>query len=319
MIVPMYQSKVILSSKTNIKRIPIGGRHMVNMLKYYMSYRQYNLMDQEIILQDILERLCYISLLNIWGEKDKVRDYDRDYLLPDYITTFHGQIQLPLSLQRRLVEDGGDENENDDGDDDDDDDDDEDVNSENVDDDMDDDNDNDSQVNSDDEETDDQRRRRIMKQRAEEERRKRETEEEQQILRVSMERFAVPEVLFRPLDAGLTPDLVGLAEAIHQSVQACPRCYHAPLYQSICLTGGVSQLPNLKERLERDLRRLVPNELDMKVTMVEDPIFAAWKGAQKWINSKPYTEWSVSREEWESSSKRRAYKRLLVENGGIYM
>jgi actin-related protein len=112
--------------------------------------------------------------------------------------------------------------------------------------------------------------------------------------------------------------LVGLAQAVVQSIQACPKAYHPALYQTVHVTGGLSQLPNLKPRLEQELRTLVPAEYELKIELAESPIDQAWLGAKKWIQQAPYTDWSVSREEWESAGKRRAYARLLMGNGGVY-
>ena len=168
------------------------------------------------------------------------------------------------------------------------------------------------------EESIEEKRKRLLRQRAEEERRKREQQEEEQVLRVSVERFTIPEVLFRPIDAGFQSDLVGLSQAIVQSVEACPECYRPALYKSVYLVGGVALLPNLIERLKRELRSLVPSEYDIDVSIGESPIDRAWVGAKSYFEKENYTKSTVSRQEWEESSKRRAYRKLLIENGGSY-
>ena len=340
--VPTFKSKPILDGKTTttIKRVPIGGRHLTNMFKYYMSYRQYNMMDQEVLLRDVLEKLGYLSL-QVDEDLELARTlpsgrrrYDRDYVLPDYQTTFAGIVRVPLSLirQQELEKKEQAEGEDDDGDDDDDEDD-SDVKTDDEEDDEDDDdvegedengkvaddNKNKDSDGDDDEESLEQARARIRKERAEAERRKRDEEEEEQVLRVSVERFAVPEVLFRPFDAGLTSDLVGLSHAVVQSIQACPKPYQPALYKSIYVTGGLSQLPNLKTRLEQEIRTLIPNEYELDIQMAESPINQAWLGAREWIKRSPYTQWSISREEWEAASKRKAYSRLLLLNGGAFV
>jgi len=345
---------------------------MVNMLKYYMSYRQYNLMDQGFLMRDVFERLSYLSLdmkadLKLARRKPSGRrSYDRDFVLPDYTNTRRGEIRIPLALQRDLEkeeqqkkrkskEEQQQEEEDDDDDDDDDeeeegdedfegndhDDDDDDTEDDDDDDFREDtasgktttkkstkkrgkgketsDNDNDNDDDDDDEEESmEAKRRRLLRERAEEERRKREQQEEEQVLRVSVERFVVPEVLFRPIDAGLPSDLVGLARAIVQSVEACPECYRPALYRTVYLVGGVANLPNLKERLERELRSLVPSEHELEIVTADSPIDRAWLGARARFETEPYTRYTLSRREWEESSKRKAYTRLLIENGGFY-
>lgn len=360
LIVPTFQNKLIPikkeegkipdgtpSVRSTIRRMPFGGRHMVNMMKYYMSYRQYNLMDQETIMRDGFERLSYISTdiraeLNIAQLKASGRrPYDRDFVLPDYSNTDRGEIRIPLALQREMEreEQKKKDNQHDEEDDDDDEEDEDFGSDEGVDDeDMEDDNfdgdedapkkakkekirkkeEQEENADSDEEESMEEKRKRLLQQRAEEERRKREQQEEEQVLRVSVERFTIPEVLFRPIDAGLQADLVGLPHAIVQSIQSCPECYRPALYRSVYLVGGVALLPNLLERLKRELRSLVPSEYDINIAVGESPMKRAWLGAKIYFEKEDHTKSMVSRKEWEDSSQRKAYRKLLIDNGGIY-
>jgi actin-related protein 6 len=327
LVVPTFKKKPIEPS-TAIRRLPIGGRHLINMLKYFMSYRQYNLMDQDHILRDLLEQQGYFSLD---FEKDLQlarqlpsgrRPYDRDYVLPDYQTTHKGTVRLTPQLQKELQKEGKKEVDDEDDDDDDDDEDFEAGDEESGDDSG---NDEDQQRSDggedgddDGEETDEQKRARLVRERGEEQRRRREREEEEQMLRISVERFTVPEVLFRPKDAGLQADLVGIGQTIIQSIMASPKFYHAALFQTICITGGLSKLPNLQVRLERELRPLVPAEFTLKIERLETPIERAWLGAKDWLKNTPFSQWSVSRDEWETSGKRKLYSRLLLSGGGTY-
>ena len=92
---------------STIKRLPLAGRHLINMWKYFASYRQYNLMDQEWILRDVLEQTGYVSL-QFSHEMSMARKlppgrrpFDRQYILPDYTTTFTGRVQIPPQLLKQ--------------------------------------------------------------------------------------------------------------------------------------------------------------------------------------------------------------------------
>lgn len=65
------------------------------------------------------------------------------------------------------------------------------------------------------------------------------------------------EPLFDPLGHGLKA-IPGLVQAVHLSLSYLDPERRALLRERVLLTGGVSQLPDLAERLERDLRGLVP-------------------------------------------------------------
>lgn len=110
----------------------------------------------------------------------------------------------------------------------------------------------------------------------------------EQILRLVNERFAVPETLFHPSDIGIQE--MGIPEAIVDSVQSLPEGLFlsmktAPefyllgnsvtarlstemqphLYQNIVLTGGNTLFPGFRDRLEAELRSLVPAHLPVSV------------------------------------------------------
>ena len=337
-VIPVYDKKVISNSSNTpagihngtIRRIPFGGKHMINLLKYYCSYRQWNLMDSEWIVRDVFEKTAFVSTsfmkdmklaqkLPYFGK----RPFDCEYILPNYDTTFIGQVQIPESVQleiERLKQQRSEEFQPtniDETNSDDEDEDDEDYNENDMNvDDVDDDNDDDIDDEDDENESPEQIRQRLLKQR-DDERRLREIEAEQhQILNVSTERFAIPEALFRPSDVGLPTDWANVPQAIVQSIEACPPIYRPGLYQSIQLTGGLSQLPNLKERLLVELRAIVPCQYPLNITIADSPVDCAWNGIANITRQEPYDIWSVNREEWEASSKRGAWKRLHMNKGG---
>lgn len=328
-IVPSLGSMLL---KEGIRHLPLGGRHLINMWKYYASYRQWNLMDQDWILRDVLEKAGYVSL-NFMEDIRKARmlsagrrPYDREYVLPDYQETFTGSIQLPPLLKRLLDQNGGqgDFEEEEDDDDDDSSVDEKDLCEEDIEDDGGDvveepqaqpqqrqqDDDSDALDDDDEEETEDQMRARIMKQRAEEERRRRELEQERQMLNLSVERFTIPECLFRPSDALLPVDMAGLAQAVVQSIEACQKLYQPALYQSIYLVGGISQLEGLKERLLQEVRSLAPNNYNVEVASSAKPLEEAWLGACL-FSKQVFSTWSIGRDSWESIGRKGAWNHLV--------
>ncbi len=332
-IIPVYDKKVIsccTSGHGTIRRIPFGGKHMINMLKYYCSYRQWNLMDSEWIVRDVFEKTAFVSTTFMDDMKlaQKCpsfgkRPFDREYILPNYDTTFIGQVQIPESVQLEIERMKQQQSEEyhalaiDEENDDDEDEDDEDYNENDMIVDDGDDDSNDVMDDEDDEnESPEQIRQRLMKQR-DDERRLREIEAEQhQILNVATERFAIPEALFRPSDMGLPTNWANVPQAIVQAIEACSPIYRPGLYRSIQLTGGLSRLPNLKDRLLVELRALVPCQYTLDITITESPIDHAWDGISNITRHEPIDKWSVSRYEWEVLSKRGAWKRLQMTEGG---
>ena len=319
-VVPTVEGTTTAETSASIRRIGLGGRHMVNLWKYYCSYRQWNLMDAEYLLRDAHHQLAFVST-DFDADMDQAsrlvagkRTYDREFVLPDYQTAFQGVVRLPPALrqaeqaldQSSAMETETPENEGN-GD------------QKDEDNDDDDDDDDDEQGDSDEEESEEQMRRRILRQREAEERRRREEELERQVLHVSVERFTIPEILFRPTDAGLDRGMAGLPQAVVSSILSCPKKYHAAMFGSIRIIGGVSKLPGLQERLERELRSLAPTQYKVSVSFSDNPIDQVWKGAKQWVESTLYQSWSISKDEFTASPKAKdgpAWHRLLVGNKG---
>ena len=333
-VVPMVNNRVIMEG---LRRIPVGGRHLVNLWKYYMSYRQWNLMDSEFILRDVYEQLSYVSMDFVGDMKlaQRVRSgkrpFDRHFVLPDFQNTFKGSVrqaeapigillldaveEMPIGTEKSLgsdfhqsehpVREGTETEETDDND----------EGENQIDDEID--------VDSDDEDDDEQRKLRLLRQRTEDERRKRELDQEEQLLQVSVERFAIPEVLFQPSDAGFSPDMAGLPQAVAQAIDACPKYYQAALFGSIHLVGGLANLPNLRERLERDLRCICPSQYDIRITIADSPVEQAWMGASKWAQGTPLNQWSISREEYfvskNTPSQTKPWRRLYHSKEGCLL
>ncbi|KAG0175351.1 Actin- protein 6 [Apophysomyces sp. BC1015] len=104
----------------------------------------------------------------------------------------------------------------------------------------------------------------------------------EQVLPMNNERFMIPEILMHPSDIGLHQ--AGIPETIAESVSACDSELHGLLYANIVLVGGNANLPGYKERIEKDLRQLVPSEYEIRVAVPADPVGYAWTGGQRLVS-----------------------------------
>ncbi|KAF3706028.1 Actin-related protein 6 [Channa argus] len=121
----------------------------------------------------------------------------------------------------------------------------------------------------------------------------------EQILRLANERFAVPEMLFHPSDIGIQE--MGIPEAIVYSIQSLPEEMQPHFYQNIVLTGGNTLFPGFRERLEEDLRSLVPAHLPVSVLLPANPICYSWEGGKLLAHNPDYDEMVVTREDYEEN------------------
>ncbi|KAF4027810.1 actin [Phytophthora infestans] len=198
-VVPVIDGKVYLPG---VRRINVGGKLLTNYLKEIVSYRQWNVMDDTPVINELKEVLCFCSM-----------EFESD-------------------IKRTLQEDEMEE----------------DVETQ----------------------TDEQQSVR--------------QNDDEQALEMGVEMVAVPEVLFHPSDIGINQ--AGIAETIVQAFK------------------------NFRQRLERDLRSLVPDDFDIGLHEPSDPVLAAWQGCCSLAGSSALSERLVSRQEYEEHGSNICLKRF---------
>lgn len=341
-----------------IRRLDIGGKVLTNLLKEAVTYRQWNMMDEYHIVNDAKEQLSFVSdkfdsemkLAHV--TRKGLRWFDREYLLPDFVSSTRGSVRLPAPLQREremeemkkleLERKEKEEEEHKDSDVDDHDGNDQQIEDEGADtaEDMhvddtsankkknldskrqkkktkkrskkrkhntkqsdDDDDEVDMSGGEDsDEESEEQRLKRLKAMRDEERKRREREERERQALAMSVERFAIPEVLFRPSDIGM--NCGGIVEAIVESINACDKIYRAAMYNNVLLVGGNATIPGFRERVESELRKLAPANYPVRVYLPDDPVSFAWEGAVQFSQQDGFQkQCSIDRASWEGMKK----------------
>ena len=135
-------------------------------------------------------------------------------------------------------------------------------------------------------------------------------EEGEQLIRMNNERFMVPEILFRPSDIGICQ--MGLGEAVVECVSSCEESAQPWLYRNIVLTGGSVQFPGFRHRLETEVRRRAPAEMEVVVREPDDPVSYAWRGGASLAGDRDFRSLSVSREEYNEAGYAACNKRFYL-------
>ncbi|CAO2658304.1 Nn.00g060270.m01.CDS01 [Neocucurbitaria sp. VM-36] len=102
------------------------------------------------------------------------------------------------------------------------------------------------------------------------------------LLPLGNERFAVPELLFNPSDIGIQE--LGLPGAIVDSLSVLPEALKVGMLANVVVVGGNSLISGFTERLETELRRLVPAEYMLKIGRAEDAIKHTWLGGARFAS-----------------------------------
>ncbi|KAG5669944.1 hypothetical protein PVAND_000233 [Polypedilum vanderplanki] len=123
-----------------------------------------------------------------------------------------------------------------------------------------------------------------------------------QMLRLNNERFAVPELLFHPLDIGI--DQMGLAEATIHAINACPEETRPHLFANIIVVGGSAKFSGMQTRLYKDIRSMAPEFFTVNVTVPEEPQTYSWYGGQYLANDPNFEQSLITRQDYEENGAR---------------
>lgn len=93
------------------------------------------------------------------------------------------------------------------------------------------------------------------------------SDDDQQSLRLTNERFAVPELFFHPSDVGIRQ--MGIPEAIFEACKVCPPKSIDHLLPHIVCIGGCALFPGMAARLQKEIRAMAPDHLTVNVTIPE--------------------------------------------------
>ncbi|KAJ6759000.1 ACTIN-RELATED PROTEIN 6 [Salix koriyanagi] len=83
-----------------VKRIDLGGKALTNFLKELVSYRSVSVTDESFIMDDVKEKLCFVSLdvardLKIARRRGDNNFFRCTYVLPDGVTHTKGFVKDP--------------------------------------------------------------------------------------------------------------------------------------------------------------------------------------------------------------------------------
>ena len=107
--VPVFGDRIVRAA---VRRANVGGKTMTNYLKELVSYRAVNMMDEYYIIDDVKEKLCFVSadvredlLLSKKGPGGRLSPYRATYVLPDGVHVSRGFVKpSETAAQRKKVD-----------------------------------------------------------------------------------------------------------------------------------------------------------------------------------------------------------------------
>jgi len=119
------------------------------------------------------------------------------------------------------------------------------------------------------------------------------------IITVGNERFRAPEVLFQPNFVGM--EQAGIHQLTFQSIMKCDVDIRRDLYKNIVMSGGTTMFKGIPERLEKEIKALAPQGMDIKVIAPPERKYSVWIGGSILASLSTFEEMWVTKEEYDES------------------
>jgi actin len=126
-------------------------------------------------------------------------------------------------------------------------------------------------------------------------------------MKIERERTEGPETLFNP--AKMKEDHLSIQQIAYDAIMNCDEEMRKDLCDNIVLCGGNTMFPGFVERFQKELRKLVPMSLNIKVHAPPDRANLAWIGGsilgrsrvfeRMWITKQEYSEIGTKIADWK--------------------
>ncbi|KAJ0409987.1 hypothetical protein ATCC90586_009664 [Pythium insidiosum] len=90
-VAPVINGRV---ARRAVKRVNVGGKLLTNYLKHVVSFRQYDVRDAPLVVDELKEALCFCSL-SFADDLARLRADRVRWLLPDFVRCFRGRALAP--------------------------------------------------------------------------------------------------------------------------------------------------------------------------------------------------------------------------------
>merc|ERR1712242_417214 len=119
------------------------------------------------------------------------------------------------------------------------------------------------------------------------------------VITIGSERFRAPETLFQPNFIGM--ESAGIHKLTFDSIMKCDVDIRRDLYGNIVMSGGTTMFTGIPERLEKEMKALAPQGMDIKVIAPPERKYSVWIGGSILASLSTFEEMWVTKEEYDES------------------
>merc|ERR1712083_784188 len=102
------------------------------------------------------------------------------------------------------------------------------------------------------------------------------------VITIGDERLRCPEAFFDPQPLGKT--VPGVHLTCFNSIMKTDVDVRKDLHENIVLSGGTTMYPGIAERMEKELKALVPAAMQVSITAPPERKYSVWIGGSIWAS-----------------------------------
>ncbi len=114
---------------------------------------------------------------------------------------------------------------------------------------------------------------------------------------IGIERFLAPECFFNPSVLGKEID--PLDNLVIESISDCDVDLRRDLYGNIVLSGGSTMFPGIKERLTKEIKEQIPENVDVRILSPPERMYSVWIGGSILSSLKTFQRMWLTRREYK--------------------
>jgi len=119
------------------------------------------------------------------------------------------------------------------------------------------------------------------------------------VITIGAERFRAPETLFQPSFIGMETQCIH--KLTFDSIMKCDVDIRRDLYKNIVMSGGTTMFNGIPARLEKEMKALAPQGMDIKVIAPPERKYSVWIGGSILASLSTFEEMWVTKEEYDES------------------
>jgi len=120
-----------------------------------------------------------------------------------------------------------------------------------------------------------------------------------QVITIGNERFRCPEALFQPSILGR--EAAGIHECLYNSIMKCDVDIRKDLYANVILSGGTTMFPGIADRMQKELVKLAPSTMKIKIIAPPERKYSVWIGGSILASLSTFQQMWISKEEYDES------------------